>query len=66
MIQTCIPFGKVERRHQPLKNRMLLEHDFLPCALEAQIEACVDHLNHLRCHESPNNVTPFKVYFGRD
>ena len=50
--------GKIERWHQTLKNRILLEHYFLPGDLEAQIEAFVDHYNHQRYHESLNNVTP--------
>ena len=58
--------GKIERWHQTLKNRILLEHYFLPGDLEAQIEAFVDHYNHQRYHESLNNVTPSDVYFGRD
>jgi putative transposase len=58
--------GKIERWHQTLKNRILLENYFLPGDLEAQIEAFVDHYNHLRYHESLNNVTPADVYFGRD
>ena len=58
--------GKIERWHQTLKNRILLENYFLPCDLEAQIEAFVDHYNHQRYHESLNNVTPSDVYFGRD
>ena len=58
--------GKIERWHQTLKNRILLENYFLPCDLEAQIEAFVDHYNHQRYHESINNVTPADVYFGRD
>ena len=57
--------GKIERWHQTLKNRILLENYFLPGDLEAQIEAFVDHYNHQRYHESLNNVTPFDVYFGR-
>jgi putative transposase len=57
--------GKIERWHQTLKNRILLEHYFLPGDLEAQIEAFVDHYNHQRYHESLNNVTPADVYFGR-
>ena len=56
----------VERWHQTLKNRILLENYFLPGDLEAQIEAFVDHYNHQRYHESLNNVTPSDVYFGRD
>ena len=58
--------GKIERWHQTLKNRILLENYFLPGDLEAQIEAFVDHYNHQRYHESLNNVTPANVYFGRD
>ena len=58
--------GKIERWHQTLNNRILLENYFLPGDLEAQIEAFVDHYNHQRYHESLNNVTPADVYFGRD
>nr|WP_143534557.1 IS3 family transposase [Roseovarius albus] len=58
--------GKIERWHQTLKNRILLENYFLPGDLESQIEAFVDHYNHQRYHESINNVTPADVYFGRD
>ena len=58
--------GKIERWHQTLKNRILLENYFLPGDLEAQIEAFVDHYNHQRYHESLNNVTPADVYFGRE
>jgi len=35
----------VERWHQTLKNRILLENYFLQGDLEAQIEAFVDHYN---------------------
>jgi len=31
--------GKIERWHQTLKNRILLEHYFLPGNLEAKIDA---------------------------
>jgi len=58
--------GKIERWHQTLKNRILLENYFLPGDLEAQIEAFINHYNHQRYHESLNNVTPADVYFGRD
>lgn len=57
--------GKIERWHQTLKNRILLENYFLPGDLEAQIEAFVHHYNHQRYHESLGNVTPADVYFGR-
>lgn len=58
--------GKIERWHQTLKNRVLLENYFLPGDLENQIEAFVDHYNNRRYHESLGNVTPADVYFGRD
>ena len=40
--------GKIERWHQTLKNRILLENYYLPGDLEAQIEAFVEHYNHQR------------------
>jgi transposase InsO family protein len=57
--------GKIERWHQTLKNRILLENYFLPGDLEAHIEAFVEHYNHQRYHESLANVTPADAYFGR-
>ena len=57
--------GKIERWHQTLKNRILLENHYLPGALEAAIETFVDHYNHRRVHESLGNVTPADAYFGR-
>ena len=57
--------GKIERWHQTLKNRILLENYYLPGELEAQIDAFVQHYNHHRYHESLNNLTPADVYFGR-
>jgi len=55
----------IERWHQTLKNRILLENYYLPGDLEAQIEAFVEHYNHQRYHESLKNVTPADAYFGR-
>ena len=57
--------GKIERWHQTIKNRILLEDYFLPGDLESQIEAFVEYYNHQRYHESLNNVTPADAYFGR-
>ena len=57
--------GKIERWHQTLKNRILLENYFLPGDLESQIAAFVDDYNHRRYHESIDNLTPSDVYFGR-
>ena len=58
--------GKIERWHQTMKNRILLENYYLPGNLEQQIGAFVDHYNNHRYHESLNNVSPADVYFGRD
>ncbi|MFB0493679.1 putative transposase [Methylobacterium sp. OAE515] len=57
--------GKIERWHQTLKNRILLEHAYLPGELEARKAAFVEHYNHTRAHESLGNLTPADVYFGR-
>jgi putative transposase len=57
--------GKIERWHQTMKNRVLLENYYLPGDLELQIGAFVDYYNNERYHESLNNVTPADVYFGR-
>ncbi len=57
--------GKIERWHQTLKNRILLENYFLPGDLETRIKAFIDHYNHRRYHESLGNVTPADTYFGR-
>jgi putative transposase len=57
--------GKIERWHQTLKNRILLENYFLPGDLEAHIANFVGHYNHQRYHESLNNVTPADVYTGQ-
>ena len=50
--------GKIERWHQTLKNRILLENYYLPGDLENRIAEFVDHYNNHRYHESLNNVTP--------
>ena len=57
--------GKIERWHQTLKNRILLDNYYLPGDLEQQIHAFVEHYNHVRYHESIGNLTPDDVYFGR-
>lgn len=57
--------GKIERWHQTLKNRILLENYYVPGDLEYQIAAFVEHYNHGRYHESLGNLTPADVYFGR-
>jgi len=57
--------GKIERWHQTLKNRILLENYYLPGDLEASIGRFIDHYNHRRYHESLSNLMPADVYFGR-
>ncbi len=57
--------GKIERWHQTLKNRILLENYYLPGDLENQIEDFVDYYNNRRYHESIGNVTPADAYYGR-
>ncbi|SDK61211.1 integrase core domain-containing protein, partial [Aliiruegeria lutimaris] len=55
----------IERWHQTMKNRVLLENYYMPGDLERQIEAFVEHYNNHRYHESLGNLTPADVYFGR-
>ena len=49
-----------------MKNRILLENNYLPGDLERQIGAFVEYCNNQRYYESLNNVTPADVNFGRD
>lgn len=39
-------------------------HANLPGDLERSLATFIDHYNHRRCHESPDNLTPEDVYFG--
>jgi putative transposase len=57
--------GKIERWHQTLKNRILLENYFLLGDLQNQIDTFIEHYNHRRYHESLENLTPADVYSGR-
>jgi transposase InsO family protein len=57
--------GKIERWHQTLKNRILLENYYPPGDLEAQIGRFIEHYNLMRYHESLKNLKPADVYFGR-
>jgi putative transposase len=57
--------GKVERWHQTLNSRILLEQYYPPGELEAQVAAFAEHYNHRRAHESLDNLTPADVYLGR-
>ena len=44
--------GKIERWHQTLKNRILLENYYLLGGPEIQNAGLVEHNNHRRYHES--------------
>jgi len=57
--------GKIERWHRTMKDRILLEHYYLPSELESRIEAFINHYNTRRYHESLNNLTPEDVWLGR-
>lgn len=56
---------KIERWHQTLKNRFLLDNYYLSGDLERQVGAFVQHYNHGRYHDCIGNLTPADVYFGR-
>ena len=58
--------GKIERWHQTLKNRILLENYYLPGELKQRIGLFIEYYNNHPYHESLNNVTPADVYCGRD
>lgn len=57
--------GKIERWHRTLKDRILLEHYYLPGELARQVEDFVTHSNTRRYHESLNNLTPECVFTGQ-
>ena len=52
--------GSPATRRAPrrLKNRILLEHYYLPGDLERQVAAFVAHYNHARYHEEPRQSYP--------
>jgi len=58
--------SKIQRWHQTLKNRVLLENYLLSSDPEMQIDDFIDHYNNHRYHESLNNITPADTHFGRD
>ncbi len=57
--------GKIDRWHQTLNNRILLENYLLPGDLEGQIKVFVEHYNRQRYHESLDNVMSADTCFGR-
>lgn len=57
--------GKIERWHRTMKDKILLDHYYLPSDLERQISEFVNTYNTRRYHESLNNLTPQDVWLGR-
>lgn len=57
--------GKIERWHQTLKNRILVETNVLTRNLEAAIATFIYHWNTPCHHESIGNLTPADVHFRR-
>ena len=57
--------GKDRALAPDLEKPHLLDNDDLPGDLERQIDAFVEHYNHVRYHESIKNLTPAAIYFGR-
>ena len=57
---------KIERCHQTLKKRIVLENYFLPGDLKKQVRQSIDYYNNYRYHESLKNITPAAAFFGRD
>jgi transposase InsO family protein len=58
------PQGTIERWHRTLKDRILLEHHYLPGDLERQLQDCITHDHTRRYHESLNNLPPECVVTG--
>jgi RNA-directed DNA polymerase len=59
------PKEKIERSHQTLKKPHSARPLLSALNLEQQIGTFVEHYNHVRYHESIDNLTPADVYFGR-
>ncbi|MDZ7601260.1 MAG: integrase core domain-containing protein [Hoeflea sp.] len=57
--------GEIERWHQTLRKRILLENFFFQEDLEAQVAPFVEHCNHCRYHDSLADLTAADVDFGR-
>lgn len=57
--------GKIERWHRTMKDRILLEHYYLPGEMESRVAEFINHYNTRRYHESLNNLTPEDVWLGR-
>jgi transposase InsO family protein len=59
--------GKIERDHRSLKNRILLEHYYLPGHLTARLAGFVDFYSTRRYHESLGiSPRPQDFFLGHD
>src|SRR5262249_60441101 len=56
---------KIVRYLPSMKSRLLLYNAYLSGQLEQSIAEFVSYYNNCRYHESPDNLTPADVYFGR-
>lgn len=57
--------GKIERWHRTMKDKILLDHYYLPSDLKNEINNFITNYNTRRYHESLNNLTPEDVWLGR-
>ena len=57
--------GKIERWHRSMKNQILLNNYYLPCELQEHLQRFISYYNHVRYHESLNNLTPADLFYGR-
>lgn len=57
--------GKIERYHRSMKSVVKLNTFYFPWELEQAIADFVAYYNHVRYHESLDNVTPADAFFGR-
>jgi putative transposase len=58
-------WGKIERWHRSMKNRILLENHYLPEELEIVLQRFVGYYNHERYHQSLDSLPPAGVFYGR-
>ncbi len=66
-LQLALDASGIENARVAHRPRLLSDNgsSYIAGDLEAAIEAFVGHYNYRRYHESPKNLTPADVYFGR-
>ncbi len=55
---------KIERWHRSMKNQILLENYYLLGELGERLQQFVNYYNHVRYHESLDNLTPSDIFYG--